>query len=97
MDWIDVAQGRVRWRALINVVMNLQAPQNTADFLTRTGSFSRRTLLRGVNNYPTSLPLLQPAQCPLEMWEIFMPHPVFAAQCFNIESTQKVFLCHSCV
>jgi len=26
---------------------------------------------------PTSHPLLQPAQCPLEMWEIFMPHPVY--------------------
>jgi hypothetical protein len=25
---------------------------------------------------PTSLNLLQPAQCPIEMWEIFMPHPV---------------------
>src|SRR5215468_8298570 len=25
---------------------------------------------------PTSLPPLQPAQCPREMWEIFMPHPV---------------------
>jgi len=25
---------------------------------------------------PTSLPLLQPAQCPLEMWEIFMRYPV---------------------
>jgi hypothetical protein len=24
----------------------------------------------------TSLPLLQPAQCPLEMWEIFMLYPV---------------------
>ena len=24
----------------------------------------------------TSLPLLQPAQCPLEMWEIFMHYPV---------------------
>jgi hypothetical protein len=22
---------------------------------------------------------------------------LFAAQCFNIESMQKVFLCHSCV
>jgi hypothetical protein len=28
---------------------------------------------------PTSLPLLQPAQCPLKMWEIFMPNPV----CYN--------------
>ena len=26
---------------------------------------------------PTSLPLLQPAQCPLEMWEIFMLHSVY--------------------
>jgi hypothetical protein len=25
---------------------------------------------------PTSLPLLQPAQCPIKMWEIFTPHPV---------------------
>jgi len=25
---------------------------------------------------PTSLALLQPAQCPLTMWEIFMLHPV---------------------
>jgi hypothetical protein len=24
---------------------------------------------------PISLPPLQPAQCPIEMWEIFMPHP----------------------
>jgi len=25
---------------------------------------------------PTSLPPLQPSQCPFEKWEIFMPHPV---------------------
>jgi hypothetical protein len=25
---------------------------------------------------PTSLPPLQPEQCPIEMWEIFLPHPV---------------------
>jgi len=24
MDWIDLAQDRDRWRALVNVVMNLQ-------------------------------------------------------------------------
>jgi hypothetical protein len=28
--------------------------------------------------YLTSLPPLQPAQCPFEMWEFFMPHPVFS-------------------
>ena len=26
MDWIDVAQDRDRWRALVNTVMNLQVP-----------------------------------------------------------------------
>jgi hypothetical protein len=26
MDSIDLAQGRDRWRALVNVVMNLQVP-----------------------------------------------------------------------
>jgi hypothetical protein len=34
MDWIELAQGRDRWLALLNVVMNLRVPLNVGNFLT---------------------------------------------------------------
>ena len=34
MDWIEPAEDRDRWRALLNAGMNLQVPQNVGNFLT---------------------------------------------------------------
>ena len=34
MDWIDLARDRDKWRAVVNVVMNLQVPLNGGNLLT---------------------------------------------------------------
>jgi hypothetical protein len=51
MDWIDMAEDRDRWRALVNAVMNILVPQNAGNFLTsiETVSFSGRALLHVVS------------------------------------------------
>jgi hypothetical protein len=42
MEWIDLAQDRYHWRALVNTVMNLRVPYNVEKFLSgsATGGFS---------------------------------------------------------
>jgi hypothetical protein len=48
MDWIDLAQYRDQWRALLNTVMNLRVPKHAGKFLSSctTSGFSRRVQLR---------------------------------------------------
>jgi hypothetical protein len=44
MVWIDLAQERDQWRALMNTVMNIRVPENAWNFLSNCtiGSFLRR-------------------------------------------------------
>jgi hypothetical protein len=50
MDWIDLAQNRVQWRALVKTVLDLRIPQNIGKFLSSCtiGCFSRRAQLHEV-------------------------------------------------
>ena len=44
MDWIDSAQNRDRWQALVNAVMNIWVPYNVQNFLTENWLTSQEGL-----------------------------------------------------
>ena len=51
MDWIELAEDRGRWQALLNAVKNLRVPQNEGNSLAgcKPVSCSRWTLFHGVS------------------------------------------------
>jgi hypothetical protein len=51
MDWIDLAQDRDQWKAVVNTIMNIRVTQNVGEFWSSctTGGFSRRAQLHEVS------------------------------------------------
>jgi hypothetical protein len=48
MDWIDLAQDKDKWRALVNTVMNLWVPEKFGKSSCVTGGFPRNAELHKV-------------------------------------------------
>jgi hypothetical protein len=68
MDWIDLAQDKDQWRALVNTRMNLRVPYNVRNFLSSCmiGGFSRRAHLQNV-----AVACVQICICSLHVYKLY--------------------------
>jgi hypothetical protein len=65
MHWIDLAQERYQWRALVNRLMNLRVPYIAEKFLSgcTISGFPRRAQLHEVNFCPSFYAWLFSLEC----------------------------------
>jgi hypothetical protein len=45
VDWIGLAQDRYRWRAVMNVIMNLRVPENSGNYRVAAQVVASRAIL----------------------------------------------------
>jgi hypothetical protein len=85
LDWITLAQNRDKWRAGAKKVTDFRVPQNAGHFFTGRGtiSFSRKTVLHGVN-------FLFVIVISIVLWNIPMTEPGF-----SILNTVFMFYAHT--
>jgi hypothetical protein len=85
-DWMDLAQDRDRWRALVSTVKKV-------NFLTscKLVSFSRRTLLHGVSKqvYVLDTIVEKLAICHMEMFKTYMSHTQRAGRSKTVDNQSK--------
>jgi hypothetical protein len=75
MHWIDLAQNRNQWRALVNMIMNLQVPENVRKFLSSDWQLLKNASAPGseLHFYLSNCQLLKKESAPLSWPNMVSP------------------------